>query len=85
MKRTVEFLKRKKAGRIVAVFTAVILTLVMFYVKTPGALADGENAELPYGGEFGPCEIHNKIRGVSGFSSTDMRILTEEEAAEQAP
>lgn len=85
MKRAVDFLKRIKAGRIIAVFTAVILTLVMFYVKTPEALADGENAELPYGGEFGPCEIHNKIKGVSGFSSTDMRILTEEEAAEQAP
>ena len=83
MKNTVGLMNRKTA-KAVALLTAIILAFVAFCGGRGTALADDtETTELPYGGEFGPSTISNKIKGVSAYSCSKLKVLTPEEAAEQ--
>ncbi len=81
------FLKSKNACRTAAVLISVMLAVCIVF-GYPVTVSSEETADpdLPYGGEFGPCNIVNKLKGTSVYNSTNVWVLTEEEAvAEGVP
>ncbi len=79
MKRTALF-NNRKARRVTAIITAALLAFTAFCGGSGTAEEGGGESQVLYGGEFGPCKISGKIKGVSAFSSSNLKVLTAEEA-----
>ncbi|MBP5311445.1 MAG: hypothetical protein J6112_01255 [Clostridia bacterium] len=81
MKRTVVSFANRNGRRAFAMILAVVVALGLVFGYSDRVTAEGGSEELPYGGEFGPSEISGKVKGFSLFPSTNLSVISSEEAA----
>lgn len=79
MKRMIKALSKPNTLKAAAVLLAILIAAGLVFGNIQ-VLAEGE--ELPYDGEFGPCEIVKSRKGVSFYPASKLKVLTADEAAE---